>query len=118
MHRHDFLGRGLGLGSFMIWMHNFRFLHFSSNYVLSTGEYTGVPGMPNILIFRPYPHSDYRIAITVGPGVQWADAYDFATENNVVIAGGIAAEGSVGAGGGWPLGGGHNILSPSLGLGM
>lgn len=70
-----------------------------------------------VFSFQQHPDSDCCLAITLGPGVQWADAYAFAAENNVVIAGGIAAEGSVGAGGGWPLGGGHNILSPSLGLG-
>lgn len=37
---------------------------------------------------------------------------------NLTIAGGIGPQGSVGAGGGWPLGGGHNILSPHLGLGV
>ncbi|KAJ6525447.1 FAD-binding domain-containing protein [Mycena vulgaris] len=96
---HDFLGRGLGPGSLMIWTHKFKFLEFSRDFVYSTGQKSGFP------------------TITVGPGIQWVDAYAFAAANNVAIAGGIGPSGSVGAGGGWPLGGGHNIISPALGLG-
>ncbi|KAJ7855587.1 hypothetical protein B0H14DRAFT_3645770 [Mycena olivaceomarginata] len=80
---HDFLGRGLGPGSLMIWTHHFTSLTFVTNFKYKTGQPAGVP------------------AITVGPG-------------NQVESGAL---GSVGAGGGWPLGGGHNIISPHLGLG-
>jgi hypothetical protein len=81
----------------MIWTHYFKGTNFSSNFKYSTGQFAGVP------------------AITLGPGVQWFEAYQFAADNNVEVAGGIGAEGSVGAAGGWPLGGGHSIISPSLG---
>ncbi|KAJ6491504.1 hypothetical protein DFH09DRAFT_1453452 [Mycena vulgaris] len=96
---HDFLGRGLGPGSLMIWTHKFKFLEFSRNFVYSTGQKSGFP------------------AVTVGPGIQWVEAYAFAAANNVEIPGAVGPLGSVGAGGGWPLGGGHNIISPALGLG-
>ncbi|KAJ7829288.1 hypothetical protein B0H14DRAFT_3873097 [Mycena olivaceomarginata] len=96
---HDFLGRGLGPGSLMIWTHHFTSLTFAKNFKYKTGQSAGVP------------------AVTVGPGNQWVDTYAFAAKNKVVVAGGIGALGSVGAGGGWPLGGGHNIISPHLGLG-
>ena len=57
-------------------------------------------------------------AITVLPGTQWIEAYQFASDNGVTIAGGVGANASVGAGGGWPMGAGHNIMSPTLDLGM
>lgn len=57
------------------------------------------------------------IAVTVGPGVKFGDLYQLAHENNRSVAGGWAVNGSVGAGGGWPLGGGHSLLSPYYGLG-
>lgn len=101
----------------MIWTHNFKFLKFSPNFSLKNGKATGLPGISYFFHSHLVSILIFRLAITIGPGVQWAEAYAFAAENNVVIAGGIAPEGSVGAGGGWPLGGGHNILSPSLGLG-
>lgn len=56
--------------------------------------------------------------MTIGPGVQWGELYAFVNSVNKTIAGGIGAQGSVGAAGGWPLGAGHNILSPQLGLGV
>jgi hypothetical protein len=56
-------------------------------------------------------------ALTVGAGVQWYDAYSAAQAQGRVIVGGISAGGSVGAAGGWVLGGGHSILSPKYGLG-
>jgi len=94
---HDFLGRGLGPGTFLIWTHHFRYKTFAPDFKYSTGQQAGVP------------------SITLGPGVQWYEAYLFAHENDVTIGGGIGVDGSVGAAGGWPLGGGHNILSPVLG---
>ncbi|KAF8146533.1 hypothetical protein K438DRAFT_1627795, partial [Mycena galopus ATCC 62051] len=96
---HDFLGRGLGPGSLMIWTHYFTLSDFAANFEYKTVQSAGVP------------------AVTVGPGNQWFDTYAFAAANNVVVAGGVGPYGSVGSGGGWPLGGGHNIISPHLGLG-
>ncbi|KAJ7829278.1 hypothetical protein B0H14DRAFT_3465786 [Mycena olivaceomarginata] len=84
----DFFGRGLGPGSLMIWTHHFTAFNFAKNFKYKTGQSAGVP------------------AITVGPGNQWVDTYAFAAKNKVVVAGG-----------GWALGGGHNIISPHLGLG-
>ncbi|KAJ7621175.1 hypothetical protein FB45DRAFT_1062200 [Roridomyces roridus] len=96
---HDFLGRGLGPGSLMIWTHHFRYQRFDAQFRYATGQWANFP------------------VVTVGPGLQWVDTYAFAAEHNVVVAGGIGPLGSVGSGGGWPLGGGHNILSSHLGLG-
>ena len=54
---------------------------------------------------------------TFGAGVQWFEAYDAAKERNVLIVGGLSMRASVGAAGGWLLGGGHSMHSPNYGLG-
>ena len=56
-------------------------------------------------------------AITVGAGVQWHEAYDVAETHGRVIVGGTSAGGSIGAAGGWFMGGGHGAISPRYGLG-
>ena len=56
-------------------------------------------------------------AMTLESGVQWNDAYAAATAANRTLVGGASLGGSVGAAGGWLLGGGHSALSPSYGLG-
>ena len=58
------------------------------------------------------------IAITLGAGVQWEEAYEAVNAKGRVLVGGLSAGGTVGAASGWVLGGGHSILSPSFGLGM
>lgn len=63
------------------------------------------------------PISEPSIAITIGAGVQWLDVYEMAHQQNRSIAGGFVVNGSVGAGAGWSLGGGHSPLSPFYGLG-
>lgn len=98
--RHDFLGRSAGAGSFVIWTHTWKQVNFTENFTPTGGPASNFP------------------AVTVSPGVQWGELYAFVSSVNKTIAGGIGAQGSVGAAGGWPLGGGHNILSPSLGLGV
>jgi FAD/FMN-containing dehydrogenase len=57
-------------------------------------------------------------AVTLGAGVQWHEAYDFAQKNGRFIVGGVDGGGSIGAAGGWLMGGGHGMLSPKYGLGM
>jgi hypothetical protein len=57
------------------------------------------------------------IALTLGAGVQWHEAYDAAEKNSRIVVGGISAGGSVGAAGGWVMGGGHSALSSTHGLG-
>jgi hypothetical protein len=97
---HDFLGRSFAAGSFVIWTHTWKFFNYTENFTPTGGPASNFP------------------AVTIGPGVQWGELYEFVDSVNKTIAGGIGAQGSVGAAGGWPLGGGHNILSPSLGLGV
>ncbi|KAK2460205.1 hypothetical protein APHAL10511_007796 [Amanita phalloides] len=94
---HDFLGRSAGRGGFMLWMHNLKDISYDEDFLLE--------GDPTY-----QPHK----AITFGAGVQWTEAYAAAKANGRVMVGGIA---SVGAAGGWILGGGHSPLSPKYGLG-
>jgi hypothetical protein len=54
-------------------------------------------------------------AMTIGAGVQWRDAFLAAQSNGRVLAGGVCD--TIGASGGWVLGGGHSILSGKYGLG-
>ncbi|KAI0711902.1 FAD-binding domain-containing protein [Cerioporus squamosus] len=99
---HDFLGRSSGHGSFMLWTHH----------------------MKNITIhetFRPLGAPEgiqYDFALTIGAGVQWHEAYTAADNADRMVVGGISPGGSVGAAGGWLLGGGHSALSPTYGLGV
>ena len=57
-------------------------------------------------------------AVTFGAGVQWHEAYDFAQEQGRFVVGGISPGASVGAAGGWVMGGGHSVFSPKFGLGI
>ena len=65
-------------------------------------------------------NADFKISvgITVGAGVLWNDAYKAVQKHGRVLVGGLSADGTVGAAGGWLLGGGHGIISPLHGLGM
>jgi FAD/FMN-containing dehydrogenase len=56
-------------------------------------------------------------AITIGAGVLWNDAYNAVNQHGRVLVGGLSAQGTVGAAGGWLLGGGHSVISPTFGLG-
>nr|VWO95894.1 N/A [Ganoderma boninense] len=60
----------------------------------------------------------YEYVLTVQAGVQWQEAYATANNAGRMIVGGISPGGSVGAAGGWLLGGGHSALSPTYGLGV
>jgi hypothetical protein len=56
-------------------------------------------------------------AITLGAGVQWHEAYTAAHQAGRMVIGGVSAGGSVGAAGGWLMGGGHSAMSAGYGLG-
>ena len=58
------------------------------------------------------------LVFTFGAGVQWYEGYEVAKQHNRVIVGGFSPRGSVGAAGGWLLGGGHSALAPNYGLGI
>ncbi|KAF8165978.1 FAD-binding domain-containing protein [Crassisporium funariophilum] len=95
---HDYLGRSAGPGTLALWTHNLDTLTISKTFV------------PDGCSSKP------TTAITIGAGQQFRAIYDFAKANNVTFVGG--ADPSVGASGGWVMGGGHSAMSPSLGLGV
>ncbi|ESK88031.1 fad binding domain-containing protein [Moniliophthora roreri MCA 2997] len=98
---HDYLGRSTGRNSFMIWTHHLKNITYDDAFVPVNST-----------------SSETYKALTLGAGVQWHEAYDAAEQNGRVVVGGISAGGSVGAAGGWALGGGHSALAPSYGLGV
>ena len=56
--------------------------------------------------------------MTYEAGVQWHKAYDSAHQQGLFVVGGLSLGGSVGAAGGWVMGGGHSAFSPKFGLGI
>ncbi|KIL58570.1 hypothetical protein M378DRAFT_313726 [Amanita muscaria Koide BX008] len=99
---HDYLGRSMARGGFMLWTHNLKNITYNEHFVQE-----GAP-----------PNSQTYQALTLGAGVQWREAYTAANHYGRVVVGGISSGGSVGAAGGWILGGGHSMLSPRYGLGV
>ena len=59
----------------------------------------------------------FCIAVTLGAGVQWHEAYSAVNNYGRLMVGALSDGGSVGSSGGWLAGGGHSALSPSYGLG-
>ncbi|KAI3596663.1 fad binding domain-containing protein [Moniliophthora roreri] len=98
---HDYLGRSAARNSFMIWTHHLKNITYNGVFVPANST-----------------SSETFKALTLGSGVQWHEVYDAAEQNGRVVVGGLSAGGSVGAAGGWILGGGHSALSPTYGLGV
>jgi len=98
---HDFIGRSAGRGGFMLWTHHLQNITYNPTFVPHGG-----------------PASEIYNAITLEAGVLWNDAYDAAHAHGRVLIGGLSAEGTVGAAGGWLQGGGHGVTSPRYGLGV
>ncbi|KAH9856494.1 FAD-binding domain-containing protein [Lenzites betulinus] len=99
---HDYFGRSDRRGSFVIWTHHMKNITVHTSF-LPAGAPDNVTG---------------EHAITIGAGVQWHETYAAVNASGRSIVGGVAAGGSVGSAGGWPLGGGHSALSPTFGLGV
>ncbi|GAA5924298.1 hypothetical protein JCM3775_005649 [Rhodotorula graminis] len=95
---HDYLGRSSDPGSFTIWTHALNETRFEPDFV-PHGAPEGTP-----------PHR----ALVVGAGTIVKDLYEAADKAGVLVAGGVSK--TVGAGGGYVLGGGHGPLAPHLGL--
>ncbi|KAJ7440768.1 hypothetical protein B0H11DRAFT_2163285 [Mycena galericulata] len=93
---HDYEGRSSAPQSLALWMHHLKGMSYQSNFV-SEGC------------------SSAHSAVTLEAGVQWAEAYTFADAHNITLVGG--SDRSVGAVGGWLQGGGHSVLSNTMGLG-
>ncbi|KDQ07938.1 hypothetical protein BOTBODRAFT_192092 [Botryobasidium botryosum FD-172 SS1] len=95
---HDYLGKSSGKGSFGIQTIHMKGITFEDDFVLSGCE------------------GPTEKALTVAAGEHWYDVYKAADAHNATVVGGAAI--SVGAAGGWALGGGHSFLSPQYGLGV
>lgn len=95
---HDHLGRSSGSGSFAIWTHNLKGTAWHDSFVPENAPESSL-GIP---------------AVTLQAGEQWLDVYRDATANGRIIVGGSAR--TVGAAGGYLLGGGHSPWSYHYGL--
>ncbi|CAK5282291.1 unnamed protein product [Mycena citricolor] len=96
---HDYNGRSSAPGSLAIWMHHLKNITYEPNFVPQ--------GCPST--------QASQMGVTLGAGVQWAEAYAFADAHNITLVGG--SDRSVGVVGGWTQGGGHSVLSNTMGLG-
>lgn len=76
----------------MVWVHNMKNITYFDNW---TSNCHG---------------SESQRAMEVHGGDQWVDVYTEMTLRDVIVVGGSSK--SVGAGGGYVLGGGHGTLSP------
>ncbi|KAJ4488464.1 hypothetical protein J3R30DRAFT_941597 [Lentinula aciculospora] len=94
---HDYKGRSSAPHSLALWTHNLKNISYDSNFV-------------------PEGCSIASAGVTLGAGVQWQDAYAFAESHNITLVGG--SDKTVGAAGGWLQGGGHSMLSNTMGLGV
>lgn len=95
---HDYKGRSSAPNSLALWTHNLKDISYDANFI------------PNMC------EGDGQTVVTVGAGIQWHELYNFANERNLTIVGGT--DRSVGASGGWVQGGGHSLLSNTMGLGV
>ncbi|CDR41758.1 hypothetical protein NBRC10512_000926 [Rhodotorula toruloides] len=95
---HDYLGRSSDEGSFTLWTRRLNHSRFEREFV-PAGAPEGTQGVP---------------ALIAGAGSIVRDLYKAADEAGVVVTGGVSQ--TVGAGGGFVLGGGHGPLAPLHGL--
>ncbi|GEM07954.1 FAD linked oxidase [Rhodotorula toruloides] len=95
---HDYLGRSSDEGSFTLWTRRLNHSRFERNFV-PEGAPEGTQGVP---------------ALLAGAGSIVRDLYRAADEAGVIVTGGVSQ--TVGAGGGFTLGGGHGPLAPLHGL--
>ena len=115
---HDFLGRSSGRGSFLIWTHNLKNITYNPTFI-PAGAPSNISYKGKLLLQRLLPLIIIiNSAMTLGAGVQWYEAYAAAEAHGRVLVGGLSDGGSVGAAGGWIMGGGHSAFSPTFGLGM
>ncbi|KAJ6484528.1 hypothetical protein DFH09DRAFT_1211300 [Mycena vulgaris] len=94
---HDYMGRSRRRDSLGLWTHNLQTMVYKPQ-------------------FAPDRCSSTHRAVTIGAGVTLEQVYKFADNNDAMFIGGYAQ--TIGASGGWMMGGGHSILSPTFGLGV
>ncbi|KAG8737195.1 hypothetical protein FRC10_008481 [Ceratobasidium sp. 414] len=96
---HDYKGRSSAPNALTLWTHNIKYINYNASF------------KPDLC-----PSATAVPAVTYGAGQDFASLYEFAEANNITILGGT--DKTVGAAGGWVQGGGHGILSNTLGLGV
>ncbi|KAJ7091723.1 FAD-binding domain-containing protein [Mycena crocata] len=94
---HDLIGRSRRRDSLGLWTHKLQDMSFEANFV-------------------PDQCKGSHRAMTIGAGAIFEQVYQFAEDHDSTFVGGYAQ--TVGTSGGWLMGGGHSILSPTLGLGV
>ncbi|KAJ5966459.1 hypothetical protein N7481_013173 [Penicillium waksmanii] len=95
---HDHLGRSSGKGGLSIWTHNLKGIEWHDSFIPQEAP-VDASGMP---------------AVTLQAGEQWFDVYQAAAKKEVLVVGGSAR--TVGAAGGYLLGGGHSPFAHDYGL--
>ncbi|KAG9079884.1 hypothetical protein FRC06_007348, partial [Ceratobasidium sp. 370] len=95
---HDFAGKSMAPGTLSLWTHNIKYINYTTSFVPDQCSVQGVP------------------ALTYGAGQDMESLFLFAETNNITFIGGSAK--TVGAAGGWVMGGGHSVLSNTYGLGV
>ncbi|KAF1810088.1 FAD-binding domain-containing protein [Eremomyces bilateralis CBS 781.70] len=97
---HDFMERNTGAGSLNIWTTDMRGAQWTASWAPSNGS---APNGPKLA------------AVTIGAGMAWTSVTSTVERNGHVVTTG--ADTTVGAAGGWTMGGGHGPLSNQYGMG-
>ena len=93
---HTYTGRSTAGGALLVYLHAMRAVAFHDDFDDGCGGGSAA-------------------AVSVQPGINFGDLYPLVDARGFVVVGGGGA--TVGAAGGYVLGGGHSVLSRSLGLG-
>ncbi|CAE6490663.1 unnamed protein product [Rhizoctonia solani] len=96
---HDYKGRSSAPNALTLWTHNIKYINYNEKFQ---------PDFCSSVAATP--------AVTYGAGQDFASLYQFAEDNGLTFLGGT--DKTVGAAGGWVQGGGHGMLSNTLGLGV
>lgn len=105
----------------MLWTHHLKNITYDETFLPDgapdRATYKGIYTIFAFFLCLVCLNSVFK-AMTVSAGVQWHEAYDAAESYGRFVVGGLSAGGSVGAAGGWVMGGGHSAFSAKYGLGM
>ncbi|KAH9427314.1 hypothetical protein MCOR02_012220 [Pyricularia oryzae] len=99
---HDFHGKSCGKGSISIWTHHLKSFEFIPSLTIPSTT----PGDPPLYS---------GMAARVSSGLESWEMYAHMRRNNMHLA--VPGDSTVGAYGGWMLGGGHHSLASHFGLG-
>ncbi|KAJ3281274.1 hypothetical protein HK104_000110 [Borealophlyctis nickersoniae] len=98
---HDYIGRSTAPGGLSVWTYHMKGIEFDDDFVAKgCNTFSG--------------NGKKTSVVTVGAGVRWAEVYAETNKRGKLVVGGFSP--TVGASGGYVLGGGHSILSPTHGL--